>query len=222
MVILAFAVLDPAVWEPSRTLDPRPARGPHGLCGVGGRGPRPIRDAGISQLRGWARRSPLLVVALVAIGVANVGWPGFLAFDSRATVITMALARPVQGLVLLAVFLPVLYYGRLLAIGFSHPTPEVAAVSDDRLRRRGDADGRRNAGRPRLEGMGRLLGLNRGPLVASLVIVLAASAITIASGGFGFVGVADAAREAAPVVSGGNDLPETGPVRLGRPEPWAR
>ena len=211
VVILAFAVLDPAVWEPSRTwiLVLLAVRTAFAAWAVAVRARFGTRR--ISQLRGWARRSPLLVVALVAIGVANVGWPGLLAFDSRATVITMALQGPVQGLALVAVFLPVLYYGRLLAIGLSHPTPEVAAVSDDRLRVVATPTAEGTLAGSRLEGMGRLLGLNRGPLVASLVVVLAASAMTIASGGFGFVGVADAAREAAPVVSGGNDLPESGP-----------
>ena len=75
------------------------------------------------------------------------------------------------------------------------------------------------AAESRSDAAGRLLALNRGPLVASLVIVLAASAITVASGGLGFVGVTDAAVEPAPVVNGGNDLPDTGPGPSGSPEP---
>jgi hypothetical protein len=121
------------------------------------------------------------------------------------------------------VFLPLLYYGRLLAIGFSHPTPEIAAVPDDRPRTlpmapAGGPVGARGPG-SRLDGIGRLLALNRGPLVASLVLVLAASAITVASGGLGFVGVTDAAVEPAPVVNGGDDLPDTGPGPGGSPGP---
>ena len=210
VVILAFAVLDPAVWQPSRTwilvlLAVRTAFAAWAVAIRARYGTRKIRD-----LRGWARRSPLLLVALIAIAATSIGWPGFLAFDARAKVITLALDGPVQGLVLVAVFLPLLYYGRLLAVGFAHPTPEIAAIPDDRLR----APARAAAGAASpsgLEALGRFVALNRGPLVASLVLVLAASAVTIAGGGFGFVGVTDAAVEPAPVVTGGNDLPGTGP-----------
>jgi hypothetical protein len=81
------------------------------------------------------------------------------------------------------------------------------------------AGGTGGAAGSRSDAAARLLALNRGPLVASLVIVLAASAITVASGGLGFVGVTDAAVEPAPVVNGGNDLPDTGPGPGGSPEP---
>ena len=223
VVILAFAVLDPAVWAPSRTwiLVLLAVRTAFAAWAVAVRARYGTRR--ISELRGWAFRSPLLVVALVAIGVASVGWPGFFAFDARARVITLALDGPLQGIVLLAVFLPILYYGRLLAIGFSHATPEVAAVPDDRPRTLATTPAGTSAagGVPgsRLDTSGRLLALNRGPLVASLVLILAASAITVASGGLGFVGVTDAAVEPAPVVNGGNDLPDTGPGSGGSPEP---
>jgi NADH:ubiquinone oxidoreductase subunit 2 (subunit N) len=211
VVILAFAVLDPAVWAPSRTwiLVLLAVRTAFAAWAVAVRARYGTRR--VSELRGWAPRSPLLLVALLAIGAASVGWPGLLAFDSRATVIKLALEGPVQGLVLVAVFLPLLYYGRLLAIGFSHATPEVAAVPDDRPRTLAKTTGG-GGPRSRLDVLGGLLALNRGPLVASLVVVLAASAVTVASGGFGFVGVTDAAVEAAPVVSGGNDVPGNGPV----------
>ena len=211
VVILAFAVLDPAVWAPSRTwiLVMLAVRTAFAAWAVAVRARYKTRR--ISELRGWAFRSPLLVVALVAIGAASVGWPGLLAFDVRATVINLALDGPVQGLVLVSVFLPLLYYGRLLAIGFTHATPEIAAIPDDRLRApaRVPAGGARPASG--LVALGRLLAVNRGPLVASFVLVLAASAVTVAAGGFGFVGVTDAAVEAAPVVSGGTELPVTGP-----------
>jgi formate hydrogenlyase subunit 3/multisubunit Na+/H+ antiporter MnhD subunit len=211
VVILAFAVLDPAVWAPSRTwiLVMLAVRTAFAAWAVAVRAR--YRTRRISELRGWAFRSPLLVVALVAIGAASVGWPGLLAFDARATVINLALDGPVQGLVLVSVFLPLLYYGRLLAIGFTHATPEIAAIPDDRLRApaRVPAGGARPASG--LVALGRLLAVNRGPLVASFVLLLAASAVTVAAGGFGFVGVTDAAVEAAPVVSGGTELPVTGP-----------
>jgi NADH:ubiquinone oxidoreductase subunit 2 (subunit N) len=217
VVILAFAVLDPLVWAPSRTwiLVLLAVRTAFAAWAVAARARFGTRR--ISELRGWALRSPMLLVALVAIGVFSVGWPGLFAFDVRAKVIGLALDGPIEGLVLAAVFLPLLYYGRLLAIGFGHATPEIAAVPDDRPRRLPPRPERRadlgtEPPMTRLEALGRLLALNRGPLVASLVLVLAASAVTVASGGLGFVGVTDAAVEAAPDVSGGNDLPGAGPL----------
>lgn len=217
VVILAFAVLDPAIWAPSRTwiLVMIAVRTAFAAWAVAVRARYGTRR--ISELRGWAFRSPLLVIALIAIAAASIGWPGFLAFDARATVIRLALDGPVEGVVLASVFLPLLYFGRLLAIGFTHATPEIAAVPDDRLR--APARAREGSARPApgLAAFGRLLALNRGPLVASLVLVLAASAVTVAAGGFGFVGVTDAAVEAAPVVNGGTELPVTGPGPSGSP-----
>jgi formate hydrogenlyase subunit 3/multisubunit Na+/H+ antiporter MnhD subunit len=234
IVILAFAVLDPQVWAPSRTwilvlLATRTAFAAWAVAIRARYGSHRIGD-----LRGWGRRSPLLVVALVAIAVASIGWPGLLAFDARATVIKLAIDGPIQGLVLGAVFLPLLYYGRLLATGFGRPSPEVAAVADDRPRGLGavpaSVDGT-GAGRAAGGAVGRaavragsvldLAAVNRGPLVAGLVIVLAATALTVASGGFGFVGVTDAAVEAAPVLANGGETPITGPDTSASPGPDA-
>lgn len=225
IVILAFAVLDPQVWAPSRTwiLVLLATRTAFAAWAVAVR----VRFGShrIAELRGWARRSPLLVAALIAIAVASIGWPGLLAFDARATVISLAIDGPLQGLILAAVFLPLLYYGRLLATGFGRPSPEIASVADDRPRgpRPLPATDGPNAGlRRRVTGGATLIdlaALNRGPLVAALVLVLAASALTVAGGGLGLIGVTEAAIEAAPVLANGNEIPVTGPDASSSPGP---
>jgi NADH-quinone oxidoreductase subunit N len=134
IVVLAFAALDPDVWAASRTwivvlLVARTAFAAWAVAVRARFGSRRIDD-----LHGWARRSPVLAVALLAIAVASVGWPGFAAFEARAQIIGLAVHGPLEGIVLAAVFLPLLYYGRLFAIGLARPTIEVAAVADDRPR----------------------------------------------------------------------------------------
>lgn len=220
VVILAFAVLDPAIWAPSRTwilvlLGTRTAFAAWTVAVRARYGTRKVAELG-----GWARRSPLLTVGLIAIGVASVGWPGFFAFEARAAIISLSTDGPLQGLLLAAVFLPLLYYGRLLATGFAHPTPEIAATPDDRLRWASGGTGDGPASASGRAAIGRLVAVNRGPLVACLVLVLAASAVTVASGGLGLVGVTAAAEEPAPVLAGGgNDLPDVGPGPGASPSP---
>ena len=172
----------------------------------------------IDDLRGWARRSPVLAVGLLAIAVASIGWPGFGAFDARATIIRLAIDGPLQGVAMIAVFLPVLYYGRLFAVGLARPSAAVAAVADDRPRGPVDPEtgvplGRRLLARLRTPyawaTVGRLtLDANRGLVVAGLALLLAISAVFAAGGSFGLPA---AAAEAAPAPSGFQpDLGEPG------------
>ncbi len=135
IVILAFAALDPDVWPASRTwiivlLAARTAFAAWAVVVRARFGTRHIDD-----LDGWARRSPVLGVALAGIAVASVGWPGLAAYEARADVIRFAVDGPIQTVSLLAVFLPLLYYGRLFVIGLARPGEAIAAVPDDRPRR---------------------------------------------------------------------------------------
>ncbi|MHB8460679.1 MAG: proton-conducting transporter transmembrane domain-containing protein [Candidatus Limnocylindrales bacterium] len=190
VVLLAIAALDPGVWSAARTwivvlVVARTALAAWAVAIRARFGTRRIDD-----LAGWARRSPVLLLALVAIAVASIGLPGLVAFDARATIIRSALAGPLATIVLVAVFLPVLYYGRLFSVGLGHPTAAAAAVPDDR---------------PRRPTVGRSLGAiqptvaaNRGLILAGLVLVLASVAVATSAGGFGLTA---AAAEAAPFAS---------------------
>ena len=140
VVILAFAVLDPAVWAPSRTwilvlLAVRTAFAAWAVAIRARFGTRRIS------------RAPRLGAALTAArrgARRDRGWRASAgpacspSIPGRPSSRWRSRARS-RGSSCVAVFLPLLYYGRLLAIGFSHPTPEIAAVADDRPRDVGDA-----------------------------------------------------------------------------------
>ena len=233
IVILAFAALDPDVWPASRTwiivlLAARTAFAAWAVVVRARFGTRHIDD-----LDGWARRSPVLGVALAGIAVASVGWPGLAAYEARADVIRFAVDGPIQTVSLLAVFLPLLYYGRLFVIGLARPGEAIAAVPDDRPRRvtpaRPAATGpgpvadagtttRGLTARSIRDSLGMVVPLveaNRGLLIGLLALVLAGTAVITAGGGFGLPA---AAAESAP---GSADQPRdvTGPGENPSPSP---
>lgn len=89
------------------------------VVAVGGRsGSRRLGDLG-----GWARRSPLLAVALGAIAVAAVGWPDSPVFAARQTLVDAAVGTPLAVPVLAVTLTTGLVYGRLLLVGFRRPPP---------------------------------------------------------------------------------------------------
>ena len=130
VVMLAFAALDPEVWTPGRTwilafVVTRSAFA--GWAAV-------MRDSfwtgSLPDLRGWAIRSPLLAVSLIVIVVASIGLPGFAAFQARSDLVDLALDGPLQVIVFIATLAPILYYGRLLALGTRRLDVRSAPVVD--------------------------------------------------------------------------------------------
>jgi len=117
VVMLAFAALDPAAWTPGRTwiLAFVVTRSAFAAWAAVVR--HSFWTGRLPDLRGWAIRSPLLAVALVVIVVASIGLPGFAAFQARSDLVDLAIDGPLQVLVLIATLAPILYYGRLLALG---------------------------------------------------------------------------------------------------------
>jgi NADH:ubiquinone oxidoreductase subunit 2 (subunit N) len=89
----------------------------------------------LQDLRGWLRRAPILGLALAAIVVATLGWPGSAVFDARATLIRLALPSEVQFLGIAAVLLSISYYGRLVAVGLMAPGERVRSSNGERPRR---------------------------------------------------------------------------------------
>jgi NADH:ubiquinone oxidoreductase subunit 2 (subunit N) len=77
-----------------------------------------------SELTGWARRSPPLLLALFAIAVASYGWPGLLPFDVRERLLRDAVGwlTPVGLVVSL---LPLAGMARLAIVGLQRPGPTV-------------------------------------------------------------------------------------------------
>jgi hydrogenase-4 component F len=121
VVILALAAISPEARGPAQTWI---------LAFVTGRGALAAWAAGIragltsgriTDLRGWARRSPILGSAFVVIAVAGIGFPGLAAFDARATLVELAVPGEVAIAVWAAMLAPVAYYVRLVIIGLGRP-----------------------------------------------------------------------------------------------------
>lgn len=120
-VILALAALTPTAWGPAREWILVFALAKTALAGwalvVRARhGSRRIDD-----LAGWARRSPILGLAFVAIVLATIGWPGSMAWEARSGLAHLAFSDPIATLVLVGALSSLAYYGRLAVIGVRPP-----------------------------------------------------------------------------------------------------
>jgi NADH:ubiquinone oxidoreductase subunit 2 (subunit N) len=92
---------------------------------------RAFGTSNVPQLRGWLRRTPVLGLALVAIVVATLGWPGGAVYEARSTLIRLALPGQLQFLFITSVLLSIAYSGRLLVIGALAPSADVAAARSE-------------------------------------------------------------------------------------------
>jgi formate hydrogenlyase subunit 3/multisubunit Na+/H+ antiporter MnhD subunit len=179
VVVLALAALDPAVWAPARMWI---------LAFVVSRCAFAAWCAGIragfwtgrvADLRGWARRSPVLTIAFVLVVIAGVGYPGQVAFDARTSIVEAALDQPLTTLVFIGTLLPIAFYGRLLVIGLSRP---------DRVLDPVDA-WRPSLTPPDVTHLTRWLGMswtaNRAFTTGCVALLLAGLAVATSAGAFG-------------------------------------
>lgn len=216
-VVLALAVVDASAWSPGRIwiavlvlVKIALASWAHALSSS--YGTRRIED-----LRGWARRSPLLALSLVVIAIATVGVPGILVWDVRATLVGLAVEWPLSIVAGVGAFAAVLYYGRLLVTGLGRPTERVASGAGERPV--GSApDSTDLAGRARQAWS--LTQVNRGLIAGLLTLVVALMSLVVAAGGFGI----DQAAGGDGTVSGGytdtgGSEPGTGPTGARSPSP---
>jgi NADH:ubiquinone oxidoreductase subunit 2 (subunit N) len=125
LLILAIAALDPAAWGAGRTwvvvlAASKTALGAWAAVTEDRFGTRSVPD-----LRGWMRRSPFLALALALTALATVGLPGWIAFDARRSLASLAAGAPWDVLVLLAALLTLPVYVRLLVVGAGQPTSRV-------------------------------------------------------------------------------------------------
>ena len=155
----------------------------------------------ISEARGWLRRAPTLGAALVAIGAAAIGWPGLLAWDARLAVLGAATAGPALVVGSLASLGTAVALARIVGAGLGRPEPRVAAAPGELARvpaglraaaRAFRAPGARRGAVLRVASREArpLLELNRTPLRALVVVVLAGLALLAAAGAFGVAGAA--------------------------------
>ncbi|HYL40104.1 MAG TPA: proton-conducting transporter membrane subunit, partial [Candidatus Binatus sp.] len=87
----------------------------------------------LSELRGWARRSPGLAIAAATILVGFIGLPGMAVFDARAHLAGGALPGVLGAALVLVALSPVVAIGRVLVVGVGRVAPEVAAAPRERL-----------------------------------------------------------------------------------------
>ena len=203
-VLLAIAALDPAAWAPARTwiLAYVVARSAFAAWAAAMR--TTFFTGRVADMDGWVFRAPLLAAGLAVIVVASIGLPGFAAFDARTELVDLALESPLQGLVFLASFLPLLYYGRLAAIGVMRPDPAMGG-------------GGRFAGLPVRTALdltdarasaSAAWSANRAPMAILVAVLLAVLALTVSVGGFGGP---QAAAGLPPGQEGPNEPFEPGP-----------
>jgi len=117
VVMLAVAALDPAAWAPARIwiLAFVVARSAFAAWAAATRAT--FGTGRVAELRGWALRAPILGVVLGLVVVASIGLPGLAAAEARGQLISLVLEGPVAAIVMLGTLSPLLYYGRLFAVG---------------------------------------------------------------------------------------------------------
>jgi Proton-conducting membrane transporter len=211
VAILGLAVFDATAWEPARTwilvfVMTRSAFAAWAIAVRGAFGTRRI-----AELSGWILRAPLLAVALAVIVVASIGWPGFVAWEARATLIDKTVGWPLAILVTAGAFGPLAAYGRLVLAGLRPPSEAVQRGGSERPQWPAPVPSRPMVGlsptERAFERTGHVLGglldilwavpgalrANRTLIAALLVIALSGLSFTVAAGG---LGLPDAARAA--------------------------
>jgi formate hydrogenlyase subunit 3/multisubunit Na+/H+ antiporter MnhD subunit len=136
LLLFAIAAMDPAAWGPGRAWVVVLAASKSALAAWAAVTEDRFETRSVPDLRGWARRSPLLAVALAITALATFGLPGWVAFDSRRSLAALVADEPWSGLLLLAGFLTLPTYLRLLAVGAGRVTSRVDRTAPERMGRR--------------------------------------------------------------------------------------
>ena len=229
LALLALAALDPAARDAARVWLLVFAATRTALIGWTIAFRAAFDTGRLRDTSGWLRRAPALGVALAAILVAVVGWPGLLAWDTRLDVLQSATAGPAFLLGYVGSLGTGVAICRMLAVGAGRPSAAVAGALGELPRlpapsapatetgnRSGTVPSGRVAGPRALVGRawnlvaaaGRdarpALEINRVPLRAFAVLMLAGLACLVAAGAFGIEAAARLPGLAAlPSVAGG-------------------
>jgi formate hydrogenlyase subunit 3/multisubunit Na+/H+ antiporter MnhD subunit len=223
-VLLAFASCDPDAAQPTRVWLLAFVAAKFGLLAWVAATSWAFGSSNLTQLRGWARRAPILGVALAAVVVATVGWPGNAVFEARSSLIGLSLPSQLGMLGPIAILLTLAVYARIFVVGLLAPGDRVMAADGERPRwpagpgLAADATsghGAADAARRIFEAVK----LNRTIRASLLVLVLGAMAVVLAMGGFGASGATQTGIALDQVVapigagpSGDNGGPTTAPV----------
>ena len=135
------------------------------------------------ELRGWARRAPVLGLAFGILILGAIGMPTFAGFEARATLISLALPGPVGTLVLVTAFAPIIFLGRLFVDGLGAgaiPVREATGIGPNLDLGRSVAwAGDRTPKRV----VPALIRMNRLPLAAVAAILAALVGLSVSIGG---------------------------------------
>lgn len=182
VVLLAVAAADPEAWGPARMwiLAYLVAKTAFVAWSVAMRST--FGTSQISELSGWARRSPLLAGGLIIVGLVAVGVPGLASFEARARVIGLALDPPLDTVAWLGVVAAAGYSLRLLVAGFREPAAAVALATNVAPGWPGGRPARLSPALARqLPGA---WAINRAPAAAGAALALAVLGLAVAAGGF--------------------------------------
>jgi hypothetical protein len=191
-ILLGLTILEPSGWEPARTFILVYIVAKAALAGWAGAVESSFGSRHLDDLAGWARRGPLLGAAFIAIVVATIGLPGLAMWDARATIAQEATGQPIATAVVIIGLAPLVYYGRILAIGLATPGSLVRSGPVPAVRRP-------DPSLDRLAFAREAWSLNRAPIAGSIVLALALLGVVGSAGG---LGIPDAARSLPPAPVG--------------------
>jgi formate hydrogenlyase subunit 3/multisubunit Na+/H+ antiporter MnhD subunit len=216
VALLGLAALDPAAWEPTRLWLLAFVAGKTAFAGWAAAARGEFGTRRISELGGWARRSPMLLVALLGVSVAALGWPGLAAFDSRLVLIDLALDGPLVVVALVGSLAAIAIYGRLVLVGFGRRSSAVDAAAGWRPSWPAERPRRISVslGEDVVEGWI----ANRVLIAAVAVLALAGLAAALSAGGLGARAAAGGLPPAA-ARPGESFGPEESPVASLQPSP---
>jgi NADH:ubiquinone oxidoreductase subunit 2 (subunit N) len=161
-----------------------------------------FRTARLPELGGWARRSPLLGIALAGIALATIGAPGLLAWQVRWSLVDGVTSGLPALILVLCGLASLLYYGRIALVGLGRQSLLVAAATGDR-----PVSPARTG--PTGQTIRSAWGANRAPIASALVLVLVVLSLLVAAGG---LGGPEAARAVGPLAA-----PSAGPLDISGP-----
>lgn len=227
LVLLGFAALDPAAWGPTRTWLVALAASKAALGAWAAVTEARFETRSLPDLRGWIRRAPMLAAGLVLAIVATFGVPGWVVFGARGDLARLAASGPLDAVLILAGFLTLPVYLRILVIGGGPASTPVARAAPERIVRTRrptetlavETEGGEGAAGPDSAGpaarrsaartavvsasLGRrvaaAIGRDRTELLSAAVLALA---VLAALTSWGALNIGGAAAEAAPVVVG--------------------
>jgi NADH:ubiquinone oxidoreductase subunit 2 (subunit N) len=136
LVLLGLAALDPAAWGPTRVWLVALAASKTAVAAWAAVAEARFETRSLPDLRGWIRRAPILAAGLVLAVVATFGLPGWIVFGARGDLARLAVGAPWDAVLVVAGFLTLPTYLRLLAIGAGPPSSPVARAAPERIMRR--------------------------------------------------------------------------------------